>query len=398
MEKNIKIIQLILRSIFNNVMHIISYLTPKNKDLWIFGAWLGQNYSDNCKYLFEYVNENHPEKRAVWLTKNKEIIKIIKGKGFESYYINSLKGHYLSLTAGVFIVSHTKLGDLNGYVGPRAKIVQLWHGIPMKKFLFDNRRQNEYLFTSKWKLIEFFLPFLVSNYSLIISTSDEVKHKFASAFNTPLEKIKITGYPRNDILYNKSDLKIKNHEKKFYNGIYLPTLRGKGGSIFNLFSTFGFELELLENFLLDNKIKLYIKLHPLNKLPIDIKEKIVKSECLHIFDEDLYENLNQFDFLITDYSSIYFDYLLLDRPIIFAPFDYEKYISDDRELYYDYYDFTPGPKANNWNELIIYMEDAIKNKDKYKEKRKIVRDIFHKYEDDKSSFRVFKMIEEINQE
>jgi len=96
-------------------------------------------------------------------------------------------------------------------------------------------------------------------------------------------------------------------------------------------------------------------------------------------EQDINNILKLTDILITDYSSIYFDYLLLDKPIIFAPFDFEDYLVKDRELYYNYDEVTPGPKARNWNEVLISLKEAIENPEKYKKEREKIKNIFHKY-------------------
>jgi len=109
---------------------------------------------------------------------------------------------------------------------------------------------------------------------------------------------------------------------------------------------------------------------------------------------DIYPLVKETDILITDYSSIYFDFLILDRPIIFAPFDIEQYVKSDRALYYDYYDVTPGPKAKNWPEVFRQIEEEIQE-DHWKTKRNIICHRFNKYVDNKSSERVFKVIQDL---
>jgi CDP-glycerol glycerophosphotransferase (TagB/SpsB family) len=108
--------------------------------------------------------------------------------------------------------------------------------------------------------------------------------------------------------------------------------------------------------------------------------------------QDIYYTMSKADILITDYSGVYFDFLLLDRPIIFTPFDIHDYINNDRELYYNYDEVTPGPKARNWTELLRLLELAT-IKDDWKSQRAAVRDQFHQYTDNKSSERVFQMVE-----
>ena len=69
------------------------------------------------------------------------------------------------------------------------------------------------------------------------------------------------------------------------------------------------------------------------------------------------------DILVTDYSGIYFEFLLLDRPVVFFAFDYEKYVSQDRELYFPYGEVTPGPKAKNLRELMGYLAEVSAGRD-----------------------------------
>ena len=96
--------------------------------------------------------------------------------------------------------------------------------------------------------------------------------------------------------------------------------------------------------------------------------------------------------LITDYSGIFFDYLLLDRPIVFAPFDLKEYLKTNRAFYFDYEKITPGPKANNWQEIIIMIDKVLNGLDSYKKTRQDVNKTFHQYIDGNSSQRVYQEI------
>ena len=106
--------------------------------------------------------------------------------------------------------------------------------------------------------------------------------------------------------------------------------------------------------------------------------------------DDIYEKLFDYDCMVTDYSSILFDYLHLDRPILFLPLDFDTYIINDREFYYDYDEITPGEKLYNWADLIDRLCDKqffISN-DNYRKKRRLVSNRFHYYHDGKNSERV----------
>jgi len=365
---------------------------PKDNNLWIFGAWFGEKYNGNSKFLFEYVNENHPEIRAVWITKNEKTLKLIKEKGFEVYKMNSLNAHVLSLRASVCIVSHSVFSDLNLFITRKTKIVQLWHGTPLKRIHYDAGFGVKSL-SLKDKLLMTFFPHLneelKEDFSVLTAPSLEAKEKFSSAFHLEENRIKITGYPRNDGLFDGIKSKYGN-----FSGIYLPTFRDN--SEFDIFG-YDFDLSKIENTLTRLDIDLYIQVHPYDDINNKTLEKIqLDSDHIHcVTFDDLYSNLKYFDFLITDYSSVYFDYLLLERPIIFAPFDYENYTKGDRELYYDYPKVTPGPKAKNWNDLIFFIEEAKVNPDKYSKDILNIKNMFNEYSDGNNSQRVFNEIKKV---
>lgn len=371
--------------------------SPINKKpIWVFGAWEGKRYSDNSKYFFEYINKNHPEIRAVWITKNRNVLTHIKNKGFEAYMAYSLKGCYFAMKSQAVITCQPPRLDINNFVVfNRAKLVQLWHGIPLKKIGFDDRiflYTDSFVSNIKIFLTKLLCPSPFKKYALITATSEENKQRFQSSFDAHDDTIKITGFPRNDALFsfNKQFIKKEKNQKI---GIYLPTFRGGFSSEFDLFEKYNFNIEKLENFLKDRNILLYIKLHPMNLPSESLLKQIATSENIKFYKEDdIYDSLNIFNFLITDYSSIYFDYLLLDRPIIFTPFDINEYLKEDREFYYDYEEITPGPKAKNWDEVINYIDENITNPDKFRGARERVRKIFHKYCDGKSNQRVYEEI------
>ena len=89
----------LIKKIFKNLVlllflpfwHIQRFI-PRNKNLWIFGSWSGKKYSDNSKFLFEYVNLHCSNIKAIWITKSDEVYKELKKTGRNVYYANSIKG------------------------------------------------------------------------------------------------------------------------------------------------------------------------------------------------------------------------------------------------------------------------------------------------------------------
>ena len=103
---------------------------------------------------------------------------------------------------------------------------------------------------------------------------------------------------------------------------------------------------------------------------------------------DINRILHYIDVLITDYSSVFYDFLILDRPVLFAPFDLEEYQKIDRELYEDYTNATPGPICQNWNEIQIQLEKYFSFQDTYQTERKEIFNQYFKYSDNHNSERI----------
>ena len=377
-------------------LSLFSRWMPKNKNIWLFGSWSGVQYNDNSKYLFRYVNKQCPGIRAVWVTKSKNTLNIIKGEGYECYLMYSLSGVILTLKASVAIISRAKAEDLPIYISPyTTKIVQLWHGTPLKKLGRDKNigSQIDDSFVNHVKKIirRLLLPQSNNNYSIFISASEEVGLLLASAYGHWMKvgAIKTTGYPRNDELHKKIT---KGINKK---GIYLPTFRDWDKSGERLFNEYGFDAKKLNCVLADLGVMLDLKLHPETNLPENILNDLSEASNISFLTvSDIYECLGEYDFIITDYSSIYFDFLILDRPIIFAPFDLDQYIAG-RGLYFDYDEVTPGIKSYSWDEIINAIKLIMEGADKFKAQRAEVNARINAFDDNKSCQRVTEEIKKL---
>lgn len=371
-------------------------LIPRSNKIWIFGAWHGHSYSDNSKSLFEYVNKNHTDIKCIWLTRNKDVLLYLKGEGHKCYKIFSIRGALYSLIAGKIIICCSK-SDVNRFFLNGGKFFHLWHGAPMKKIGLDekiksqkrkenNRELDNYFF---WRLLPKYIYTFFDEYKIdyLLSTSSTFNRFLQSAFDIAEENILTAGYPRNDILFNKN-LK-KSHYKKDYDFLilYLPTFRS-GGKIDTLLDNYNFSYERMTKILKKINGRLLFKEHfaaenHLNKTDGNIIN--LKDNPLI----DINHILKDADILITDYSGCYFDYLLLNKPIIFAPFDYSEYINNDRELYFQYNDIISGPIANNWIDVEENILKIYSGKDSFEDTRIRMMKFFNKYNDAFSSKRVF---------
>ena len=188
--------------IINLPIYCLSLFVPRKSNIWIFGAWFGEKYSDNSKYLFEYVNQHHKNIQCIWLSRNRDTVSQLKMSGYASYYTYSLRAYWLSLRAKVGVIT-TGFRDINPFQLKNMTIVQLWHGTPLKKIMHDDK----ITFREPNKIIQIVFPFIrhETNHTnqMFIAASEEVQKKISSAFRVDAEQVAITGYPRTDTFFCK---------------------------------------------------------------------------------------------------------------------------------------------------------------------------------------------------
>lgn len=217
-----------------------------------------------------------------------------------------------------------------------------------------------------------------------------------------LGNCRITGFPRNDTLVksNKAD-KIKLWIKDELGYVpqyiicYAPTYRDyEKVCTDNNRPLFGYTTPGLNELLKTENVAIICKLHPYqNILAIANDENVLFYK--NSYDFSFYDVLSIADALICDYSSISFDYLLLNRPIIYNLYDFDKYMSV-RGLSYDpYQQFCPGEIVTSWNELKDAIIDAIHNPQRYRDDRELITNLIYKYKDFESTNRVLRMLKSV---
>lgn len=321
----------------NIILFNVCRLYPfRRKRLWVFGAREGHQYDDNSRFLFEYVNKHKNNIRAVWLTRHKEIATRIQKEGFEAYTVGSWKGITLALRAGVSFYTNGLIDFGTFPLVGGSTVVALWHGMGFKK-IYNGKYHGIALMTKKF-LDKYFFSWTYRN--VTISTSQYANQWLAEMFTLNKKKIFITGQPRNDAFeeLNRTEILKKisiNSHKKII--LYLPTYRQSNlgmnamkNIIYNLY-----ENESL-NMALNNSDAIFItKLHPLTPhIELSNRENFKILDYASV--ENNQELLGIADILVTDYSSCFIDYAILNRPIIFYVPDEKEFIekSEDLEDYY----------------------------------------------------------------
>ena len=227
-------------------------------------------------------------------------------------------------------------------------------------------------------------------------------------------KFKVTGYPRNDCIFDSEDYTKRIYPNHSYSKVilWMPTFR-KADSSDRVDSTFDFPLEIpclytvedckkLDETLQENNVLLVLKPHPAQKLKA-IKELGLKNfvllynDELDKYDVQLYRFVGSTDALITDYSSIYYDYLLTGNPIGLTVDDFDTYSKDTGFVYENVFDHIIGEHILNVDDFIAFIKNVAEEKDVLKAEREQATTKFHKYSDARSTERVYNLfIEELN--
>ena len=348
----------------------LSMLMPRNKKLCVFGAWLGERFADNSKQLFIEACDRK-NLRAVWITKSESVLKEIHDMGYEAYMWGTPKAVWTQLRAGYAIVSNG-ISDLEHTFLGRSVIIDLWHGIPLKKVVYDNKYEKDWD-SPKQKLRDKLINVPLGK-MYFVAPSEMFIPIYQSAFRRKRQQIICLGQPRSDIFFadNKPDKYFP--DKKII--LYCPTHRNEGAEKIELSKIF--DLERLEKFLDESGYYFVIKKHFYHRMEVENLEAYPHIIDITNEDMDIQRLIMETEILITDYSSIYIDYLLLDSPLLFYCYDYEHYLANDREMYFEYEEVTPGVKAKSFDELLGQLKEVTVNGDSYgKEDRERVKNMFY---------------------
>ena len=377
----------------------------RDPNQWIFGAWFGTRYADNSRAFFEYVVANHPEIKAYWVTKNNDVYQDLKRKSLPVVLADSKEGKNIQKHASIFFLTVGPL-DVNSAYLNGCRIVWLWHGMILK-FVGEPGRQF-LMERTIWKKIKTKIRRIILPYEFLtpydgypaqmLSTSPFFSKYLQPSFKLAPQDIWELGQPRNDKLFFPStEPFILDLKKKFNNPqlvLYMPTFRDEGSKknlYFNPFNAAGFDLDTFTKTLCDNNIVFIYKGHYFdseNSMLSQDNRIITVSDNDY---DDLYTFVKDVDVLITDYSSIYFDFLLCRKPIILFPFDKDRYMAKSRPFYYDY-ELLQAKRVYSWQELTT----ALAEKDYYVPSEDTIK-LFNTYTDGHSCQRIFdKIIQKID--
>ena len=380
----------------------LTYLFPKKKNLVLFMGRFQGRFFGNVKFLYLYLHRLGDKNiEYYFFTEHRSVYEELKQQNLPAIYHPSPRSFLMLLRAGIIVAASTVwIKKCKYHLLYRAKKVQIFHGLALKKIELGIPRKAQYNSTPKGRFdnaIRGRFPM----YDLLISTSKYITEKlFAPSFRA--KAIIEAGYPRNDLFFTDEDEldllgsdreTIERARKLQKTGhriiLYAPTFRDTGG---DAVEDKALDIEKLSSFAKENNAVFVFKFH----LSTHAAHQVEKYDNILNYGNsaDIQPMMKVADVLITDYSSVYMDYLLLDRPIVFFPYDYDKYIAEDRELLYDYDWITSGPKCHDQQQLQKALGDCLSGKDNFAEKRAEIRRLIFEHEDGSSSERTWRSIEQ----
>ena len=372
--------------LFRKTIYFLSRMvTPFiEEDSVIIGGYKARFLLGNNEYLLNYLTKISTGFDYYFYTKDKsEYNKLknkYKGKIIYAYHFKTL----IKLLKSKVIIVTSGPDDLSPYpFFYRKIIINLWHGIPMKNIGYKSVKNISKSFVQFAKSIDFYTV-----------SSDNDKEIIKQAFKLNNNKIRITGLQINDYIklphtkiLNSNPLLIKN---KII--LYAPTFREKGMQEKKI-------SELIPLAKLNDMLERYdaFFLYRSHFNTTD-KEEMTKYPRIKSASSSEFPSAQSLlfytDILISDYSGIFFDFLLLDNPVIFYNYDIEEY-KKSRGLIMNYEENTPGPKVQNQKDLLFAIEKYLLNPELDSEFRKKIKNRFHKYTDGKACERTYQLIKEI---
>lgn len=347
-----------------------SKVIPVDKKLILFESGVGRQFGDSPKNIYDEILRRDLDFKKVWVYNKQHRFNDLNTKRIKRL---TPQYYYYLLRAGYWFNNQ----NFPTYIKkrPQTTYVQTWHGTPLKKMLYDIQevqgRSDDYVER---------VGKAVKNWDYLISPSEYASKAFRSAFKYEGEILEV-GYPRNDILFLDQDAKmleqIKNRlqlpeGKKVV--LYAPTFRdnktkGKNKFLFDM----QLDLEQMQEQLGEEYV-LLLRTHVVVSNKLNIDENLAEFVIDVTKYPDMQELLLITDILITDYSSVMFDFANTKRPLLFFTYDLEQYKENIRGFYFDFEEEAPGPLLYDTDEVI----DSILNIDVVQEEYEQKYDAFHK--------------------
>jgi len=342
----------------NAVLRPLSGAIPRRRDLWLFGHEEGA-FAGNSKFLYLWVLAHLPDIRPLWITHRSDVGAELKGKGLPVCLRGSVAGARAALRAGVYVYSFGPW-EISVALGKGAFLANLWHGVGLKAIQYGDPRSaasraSDPKLSRLGRIRE-----LAGGIDpdLLVATSPFTSAHFASQFRLPPERCPPLGYSRLDVPLDAklkrlvervdgSEVELLRDEDVAEVYVYAPTYRDSARDFLKDAIP---DLERLNDILEERRALFYLKLHHRTKVPEGWASGRVR---LWPNGTDLYSAFERIDGLITDFSSLHYDWIFhSDRGAVLYTFDADEYERQDRSLLYPFDDNVAGWRARSFDELV----------------------------------------------
>ncbi|PTQ11625.1 hypothetical protein CLG96_09405 [Sphingomonas oleivorans] len=377
----------LIRPTINAIVTLLDRLVPDKPRRVIFGADGGHRFADNPRRLFEHMVRSG-EWDPYWVTKSRhalnEINALYPGRGL---WWLSLRTLLIGLQSPLRVISQSRADILPIGFSNRKRIIHLTHGTPFKTMGLATPTANPAYIARE-----------NSTFLHMIACSDYAAGLWREAYGYPANDILTLGMPRNDLLFESDAALIDKHPfLKAKLILYAPTYRD-WAPLDRLLPVGQAGLGRLIALLEAHDAYLLIRPHYFEMQSADEAIARAGSERIINAGATLFPDINPIlrhtDILVTDYSSIYLDFLLLDRPVIFLPADLDRYIAE-RGLMLDYDSFTAGTKALDEEAFLDALALELEGRDPFAPARAKMAELFHRFHDGNSSARITRHLERI---
>lgn len=365
--------------------HVLRRL-PLRPNTVLFESHLGKQYSDNPKYLYETMVSMGLPYRAVWAYQKDpsrspdNAVKVQR---------DSWRYYYEMARAGFLVDNQNLPAVMERRAGQR--YVQTWHGTPFKHMGFDEPR-----FVRATPQVRRALQQGVDRWDDFVVTSSWSEQVFREAFRLRSNMLR-TGYPRNDPLHTADDPKVRREMLRKLGLpenrrilLYAPTFRSypKALTAGNPANSPRIDLNAFDE-QLGEEWFVVVRAHYLTRITVPRRFAHVGRNMSRY--DDVTDLLTVADAVVTDYSSIMFDYAITGRPMAFYTSDYELYRMM-RGSYFDLPDEAPGPTVLNTADIVAWLQDLDAVHESYQERYQAFRDRYCEYEDGSAAAKIIREV------
>ena len=352
----------------------LTLFTKRDKKHIVFCSSYTTKFQFNSRYLFLYFLKHYPDWKVEFVINDEEQRqKLISEIGPHFIETNTVKGKMHALKAAVWVPATLETPVSGLFLSFRRLVYHVGHGVPFKCFGGNEKELS--------LVKRVYINLIRTNFSKMVANNKDYVPVMAGYINSSQSKIVINGLPRNDMMYVKQDISVLREVlpemptcKKAI--LYAPTWRPYAE--LELFPFPDLDIDELDRFLEEKEYIIFMRPHP--SYPGIMPEGIEKVKRIIMLDSglvpEIMEVVTAFDLLVTDYSSLFIDWLITGKPMAFIPYDLDLY---DTKIGFSvpFEQHTPGPRISSSKEFLAEMEKLLEDERYYRDERNRENDYFN---------------------